>query len=180
MPAGSVTQAALLNNNWHRALGPVANWMASHNYTGVHVDFEEGKTGPVSEALYAYFLSTFASAMQAKGLLVEVDVGEIFPVQDRITHVMQFYLDQIAGTPEQPAGKLAMMGPTYCASQTLFCPSCIDSVLPHPFIVFTFLLRRRGVREGPHATRGLPLGRGWVQGRVALGPPARNMRDRDL
>ena len=72
MPAGSVSQAALLNNTWHSALEPLAAWMADRNYTGVHVDFEEGKTGPVSEALYAYFLSTLAPVMQAKGLLVEV------------------------------------------------------------------------------------------------------------
>ena len=122
MPAGSVSEAALLNNTWHGALEPLAAWMADRNYTGVHVDFEEGKTGPVSEALYAYFLSTLAPVMQAKGLLVEVDVGEIFPVQDRKTDVMKFYLDALGGTP---AGKLAMMGPTYCALPHPPCCLCL-------------------------------------------------------
>ena len=170
MPAGSVSQAALLNNTWHSALEPLAAWMADRNYTGVHVDFEEGKTGPVSEALYAYFLSTLAPVMQAKGLLVEVDVGEIFPVQDRKTDVMKFYLDALGGTP---AGKLAMMGPTYCAlphPPCCFCLCCCMLPHTHPLRPCLLLLPRSHVARPLRAQTAQTLP---TQSRTRLSPSLR-------
>ena len=111
-PAGSPSKAALLNNTWHAGLEPLAQYAVAYNWTGVHVDFEEGTSGMepglVSEQLYAYFLETFAAVMQQYGLLVEVDVGENFPVQDRKLVVDQFYLDSLG-----ERGRLAIMGPTY-------------------------------------------------------------------
>ena len=111
-PAGTPSKAALLNNTWHAGLVPLAEYAVAHNWTGVHVDFEEGTSkmapGLVSEQLYAYFLQTFSSVMARYELLVEIDVGENFPVQDRKLEVDQFYLDSLGA-----GGRLAIMGPTY-------------------------------------------------------------------
>lgn len=111
-PAGSPSRAALLNNTWHVGLEPLVQYAVTHNWTGVHVDFEEGTSGMepglVSEQLYAYFLDTFARAMQRYNLLIEVDIGENFPVQDRKLTVDRFYLGSLG-----EGGRLAIMNPTY-------------------------------------------------------------------
>eukprot|EP01051_Picozoa_sp_SAG22_P007013 SAG22_NODE_478_length_9967_cov_12.777260_11_plen_278_part_00 len=120
--AGFVSVPALLNNTWRSGLLPLAEYAVKYNWTGIHVDFEEGtagmRPGLASEQLYAYFLSTLAPVMKAHNLQVEVDVGEVFPVQDIKSEVMRFYLDALAVPSSSPNvsgpdGKLALMGPTY-------------------------------------------------------------------
>eukprot|EP01048_Picozoa_sp_COSAG05_P018323 COSAG05_NODE_2661_length_2791_cov_183.266716_1_plen_491_part_00 len=111
-PAGSPTRAALLNNTWHIGLAQLAHYAVAHNWTGIHVDFEEGTSrmepGLVSEQLYAYFLSTLSQVTQQYNLLIEVDIGENFPVQDHKLDVDNFYLDSLGSN-----GRLAIMNPTY-------------------------------------------------------------------
>ena len=41
LPAGHVSRNALLNGTWRQGLEPLAEYAVAHNWTGVHVDFEE-------------------------------------------------------------------------------------------------------------------------------------------
>jgi hypothetical protein len=115
LPAGGLSAAALLNGTARKTIGPLIEHCLKHNWSGVHVDFEEGKVctgkpGCVSESLYATFLSALGQRMRAHGLVMEVDVGETFPVQDIYENAMDSYFKAVEGAP---AGALAMMGPTY-------------------------------------------------------------------
>lgn len=64
--------------------------------------------GCVSEKLYATFLAALSRALWAERLVLQVDVGETFPVQDIYEDAMDMYFDAVA-----PGGELTITNPTY-------------------------------------------------------------------
>ena len=145
LPAGTLSREAIISGAADELVQPLVTYCLERNFSGANVDLECKEACPaadcpipdghargpgcVSEEQYVSVVDALGKAFRAHGLVLEICVGNTYPVHDEDTASMEPYFEAVHGSP---TGALAMMSPTYHGDRDAISVQTIEQLTATP------------------------------------------------